>query len=217
MKTETQLEHPLRTTIAAATESERNVRETVAKRVVEAIHAGVERAESLEELMADVARGAVDGARSAVRAGRHPDLAAVVDGVGDGLERAALALRLTAEEFAHAGTHQAKEDAKRLTRSVEHAGRRFVIALGRGLAQAGDGLATRTSDARDHLIHLRERLAPLVGEVFEVLGRSPAAVAGAAVDAASGAVRGGTREAAAAFGEALVELGKKFGGTAARR
>ena len=217
MKTGTQSEHPLRTTIAAAMEAGRNVRETVAKRVVEAIHAGIEGAESLEEMMAEVARGAVDGARSAVRAGRHPDLVAVVDGVGDGLEKAALALRLTAEEAARAGTRQAREDAKQLARSVEHAGRRFVIALGRGLAQAGDGLAARTSDARGHLIRLRERLAPVMGEVFEVLGRKPAAVAGAAVDAASGAVRGGAREAATAFGDALVELGKKLAGTSSSR
>jgi hypothetical protein len=212
MKTETQSGSSLRARVAQAVEAGRNIREEVSQSVVEAVQAGIEGARGLEELMTAVARGAVDGARSSVRGGRHPDLVEVVDGVGDGLEKAALALRLTAEEAARASAQQARDDAARAARSLERAGRRFVIALGRGLGHAGDDIAARTGEARNHLIRLRERLAPVFDEVFDNLGQRPGAVAGAVVDAVQGAVRGGSREARSAVGAALSELGRKLGG-----
>ncbi len=212
MKTGIQAEQSLRERVAKVVGIGNNVRGEVARTVVEAVHAGLEGARSLEDLMTAVARGAVDGARKAVREGRQPDLVDVVAGVGDGLDTAARALRLTAEHAARAGARQAREDASQLARSFEHAGRRFVIALGRGLAKAGDDLSARTTEARDHLVRLRERLAPVFSEAFETIGQRPGAIAGAAVDAVQGAVRGAGSEARSAVGAALVELGEKLTG-----
>jgi hypothetical protein len=212
MKTGTPSELSLRARIARAVEVGQNVRGEVSRSIVEAAHAGLEGARGLEGSVSAIARGAIEGARAAVRGGRQPDLAAVVDGVGDGLEKAALAVRLTAEEATHAGLRQAHDDAARMAQAFEHAGRRFVIALGRGLAQAGDDVAARATDARAHLVLLRERLAPVFADVVGALAQRPAAVAGAAVEAVEGALRGAGREARSAVGSAFVGLGKKISG-----
>ncbi|MGA1524923.1 MAG: hypothetical protein ACO4CZ_13240, partial [Planctomycetota bacterium] len=72
--------------------------------------------------------------------------------------------------------------------------------------------AARATDARAHLILLRERLAPVFADVVGALAQRPAAVAGAAVEAVEGALRGAGREARSAVGSAFVGLGKKISG-----
>lgn len=122
-------------------------------------------------------RAAIEGTREglarAVPQDRDDVLRQVVDALGDGLAKLALAAQLTLQEAAGASRQYTGEDLARLRDDLTAVRGLFAETVDRGLTTCKALTAGQVSTARGHAERVAERLGPAVTRVLDAVRQHP--------------------------------------------
>jgi len=120
----------------------------------------------------------------------------VIDGIGDGVQKAAQATRYAVEEATSRGETFAREDLDRMGRDFESLGNMFVDMVSETASRTGGEVSRALRDATTHAERMVRSIRPSVDDAVRALRRDPVR---ATTDAASAAVDGTRRAAGSIF------------------
>ena len=196
--------------IAAIAADGRAVRQRVGDAVAAAVAQTRSAANGIEEVVRRAANGGVQGAMRASDAAPRQVLRAVVDGVGDGIARAALAARLAFDEARSRGAGFAKRDLQQLAEGFGDAGRTLVAAFGSAAAQAGDERSEQAAGLREHVETTRRQIEPGLRRALDAVTGDPLGLAADAIDAGRSGARAAVGELFDALSGMLAEASKRL-------
>jgi GGDEF domain-containing protein len=151
--------------------------EHIRPRLAEVVTQNVCQSHQSGEGLVGLVRAVVDGAREglarAVPEDRDDVLRQVVDALGDGLSRTALAGRLAVEEGVAASRQYAKEDLVRLGDDLTAIRELFTETVARGLSTCKALTASQVAAAQAHAERVAERLGPKIAQAHDAVRRHP--------------------------------------------
>jgi hypothetical protein len=149
----------------------------IRERLGEAVASAAEKSQQSGQGLISLVRAVLDGAREgldrSVPADPDDVLRQVVDALGDGFCRTALAARLAVEEARGTGRHFAREDLVRLRDELQEVRRQFQEAVSRALTGGRQMTASQFSGACEHAGRVKERLGGVLGTVLDAVRRDP--------------------------------------------
>lgn len=181
----------LQSAIADTVALGRDVRKRVANLVDGAARGSRGAAHGLRDVATAVARGAADGARRATRSSDRGVLRDVVDGLGDGIARTALAAKLAVDEAGGRGRKFARQDLDRLTDDLAGAANSVRAAFADAFTAARETVAGEAEDLRRHVALAAAMFAPTVQSTLDTIRRDPSGFAADAARAGAEAARQG--------------------------
>jgi hypothetical protein len=202
----------LRERVRAAVEAGHNARERVAALVAAAAEDFLGRAEGLVALTHTVLDGAADAVKNAVPQDAENRLRQVVDGLGDGLSRAAVAAKLTLEEASGQGRRFARDELEKLQKDLRLLGEMFVETVRRGAAGAIAASSAQASLLKEHAARTLESVRP---SLRAALDAARGQLASLASDAASASLAASRQAAGGLFtmlGRSMQRAGEKLKG-----
>jgi hypothetical protein len=149
------------------------IRERLGEAVAQAAEKSQQSGQGLVALVRAVMEGAREGLDRSVPADADDVLRQVVDALGDGFCRAALAARLAMEEARSSGRQFAREDLVRLRDDLQEVKRLFQEAVSRALKGGRQLTASQFSGACEHAGRVRERMGGVLGTVLDAVRRDP--------------------------------------------
>lgn len=194
---------------AARSEAEKIVASgaEIRPRLSEAVARAAEQAQRAGQGLAGLAQAVMEGAREgfekSVPEDRQDVLRQVVDALGDGFSRAALAARLAVEEATTAGRQFANEDLARLRGDMQAINDLFAESAWRAWKSCRSFTALEWSSLTAHAARVGGRVGPVVGSVLEAIRRDPILLG-------KESVRGGVRAGRHAVGALFGVLGGMF-------
>ncbi len=209
-ETDAEAAHDFEKDVERIVEEGREIRERVAARVAEAVTRIGGAFASLAQIGAATVQGALEGARGAPE--RERILKDVVDGLGDGVSRAALAARLACDEALGRGRSFATDDLERLRRELGGAGHQVAEAVGRTVGAAGDEVAEQADALRGHTKRAFETVAPAIRAAVDAARDDPKGLARDASHASTQAARQAAGALFAAIGGFLGRTGDRLRG-----
>jgi hypothetical protein len=182
-------------------------RPRLADAVAEAAGPAQEAGQGLVALVRAVLDGAREGLDRSVSKDPEDALRRVIDAVGDGLSRAALAGRLAVEEARGSCRQFAREDLARMGTDLKAVESLFAETVERGLCGCRSLTTTQVRNAVTHAGRVAERLTPVFATVLDAVRKHPVTLVGEGVQAGVSAGQG----AAGALFQALGGLLKRAG------
>jgi len=194
--------------VASGPEFQPQLTETVALAAANSHQTG----ENFVQLVKAVLAGVREGFERAVP--RDPDdaLCQVVDAVGDGLARAALAGRLAIEEAGGSYRQFTGEDLGALCDDLKAVESMFTETVGRAFTGCKAFSGNQVTCAVTHASRVAERLQPAFARVFEAARRHPIVLAREGVQAGIGAGQGAAGALFQALGRLLMHAGNELAG-----
>ena len=172
------------------------------------------RAQQSEGGLVALVRAAVDGAREgftrSVPEDRDDVLRQVVDALGDGLSRAALAGRLALQEAVSLSRKYADEDLVRLRNDLTTVRDLFSETVDRGLATCKSLTAGQLAAARTHADRVGDRLGPAVAQALDAVRQHPVAFAREGLEASVSAGQSAAGSLFQALGRMLQRAGDQM-------
>jgi hypothetical protein len=196
--------------VAKIVEGGAEIREKVATRTAEAMTRIGRGFQGLAGVATAALRGAIDGARGAEP--RAETLREVVDGIGDGVSRAALAARLAFDEALGRGRQFAMQDLDVLRSELSEARRHVTDAVGRAFAAAGDSATEEIDALRGHASRAVESVGPALQAALDAAQTDPSGLARGAAQASVGGAREAVGSLFAALGGYLRRAGDELRG-----
>ena len=161
-------------------------------------------------LIRAVLDGALAGLTRSVPKDRDDVLRQVVDGLGDGLSRAALAGRLALEEAGGASRRFAGEDLARLRDDLTAVRDLFAETVERGVSAGKTFTIGQVANARTHAERVVQRLGPALAQVLDAVRQHPVAFAGESLQAGVSAGQCATGALFQALGRMLQRAGDQM-------
>jgi hypothetical protein len=189
--------------VQACVASGKQIRERVAALVAQAVLKAQEQADGARKLVAAVTDGALEGVAKEVRERKAERLMQVVEGVGDGLEAAASAARLTLSEAAGRGQQFAREDLKRMRYQLDLVQNMIAILASETGKRWSEELSAQYHEIKAHCQRTSERVKPSFEAALKALKADPAGVA-------REAGRTGMAAATNAAGVLFTEIGQQL-------
>jgi hypothetical protein len=149
------------------------IRERLGEAVAQAAEKSQQSGQGLVSLVRAVLDGAREGLDRSVPADPDDVLRQVVDALGDGFCRSALAARLALEEARGTGRQFAREDLVRLRDDLQEIKRLFQESVSRALKGGRQMTASQFSGTCEHAGRVKERLGGVVGTVLDAVRRDP--------------------------------------------
>jgi hypothetical protein len=171
--TTTDLKAAVKTQAEEIVTSGADVRPRLAEVVTQAGWRSQQSGEGLVALIQAVIDGAREGLAKAVPEDRDDVLRQVVEALGDGFARTALAGQLAVQEAASSSRQYAKEDLARLRDDLTAVRDLFTETLDRGLRTCQALTADQVTAARIHADHVAERLGPAVTRALDAVRQHP--------------------------------------------
>jgi hypothetical protein len=193
--------------------SGKDIRPRLAKVVAEAACASEQAPEGLVALVRAVTDGAAAGLARAVPKDRDDVLRQVVDALGDGLSRTALAGQLAIEEAVSSSRHYSQQDLASLRDDLAALRELFAETVARGLKTCTALTKDQVTRAVTHTERVAENFGPAIARVLDVVRQHPLELARAGVKAGVSAGEG----AAASLREGLGRMLEKAGAELRRR
>ncbi len=168
----------------------------VRKRVAAAVEGAVQQSAGAIDALVDVARATADGAAAGIERVRATErgqtLGEVLDGLGDGLGRAAHGASLAIEEAAARGKAFASEDVERMRGSFESLRAGLADAVREPLSRLSRETREGLGDLGAHASRTFEGARPGIEAALAALRRDPAGAARGAASASASAAREAT-------------------------
>lgn len=168
--------------VAGGTDVRQRLADVVAQHAGESLNSG-----GLVALVRATIEGAREGFARSVPQNRDDALRQVVDGLGDGLSRAALAGQLALQEAAGSSRQFEKGDLTRLRDDLTAVRDLFAETIDQGLAAGKAFTTAQIAAARTHAERVAERLDPAVTQVLDAVRQHPLAFARESIRAGAGA------------------------------
>lgn len=147
----------------------------------------------------EILKGATEGVSDVAEEHRGEVLGEVIDGIGDGLTRAANATRLAIEEAEGRGERFAEEDLKRTMDDLRSLETMFVDTVRNLSTSARDSVWAEVKDAASHAKRAGESMRPSIQSALEAATRHPVKLAGETASAGVAV----TRQAAGSLFQAV--------------
>jgi Family of unknown function (DUF6781) len=191
--------------VTSGTDIRPRLSEVVAQNAGESRQSG-----GLVALVRAVMDGAREGLARAVPQNRDDALRQVVDALGDGLSRAALAGQLALQEADASSRQFAKEDLARLHDDLTAVRDLFAETVERGLTAGKALTAGQVAAARRHAERVAERLKPAVAGALDAVRQHPVAFAREGLQAGVSAGQGAAGALFQALGRMLQRAGDQM-------
>lgn len=185
-------------------------RPRLADAVAEAAGRSQEAGQGLVSLVRAVLEGAREGLDRSVPKDPEDALRKVIDALGDGLSRAALAGRLAVEEAGGSCRQFAKEDLTRMGGDLKAVESLFAETVERGLGGCKALTGGQVRNAVSHARRVAERLGPVFSTVFDAVRRHPVTLAEEGVKAGFGAGQAAAGSLFQALGRLLQRAGDEL-------
>jgi len=187
-----------------------NVAERVREVVEEAAKTAGDMGDKGRQKLTSVVMSSLDGATNAVKDAAPEDaestLRQVIDGLGDGIQRAANATKLAVEESTSGGRAYAESDLKSVAEDFKTIGQLFVETVEKH-AKSGMGQAeSQIGDLRSHAQTAIDTARPDIEAAIQAVTSDPVGLAGESAQAAANLAQ---ETAGALFGA----VGKILGGS----
>lgn len=157
---------------------DRDVRERMRDLITDLASGKLPRLSELGAEAERAAEGAARGVRSLAGDRREAVIGDVVDGLADGLTRAANATRLAAEEARARGESFMREDLERTTDDLRAMERLFTESTMRLVRRAGQESSDQLRDLTRHVERAAEGLRPAVESAVRAIREHPLQAAG---------------------------------------
>ena len=180
--------------------------EAVRDRVAVAVADSIATAGRAADDLSAATRAAMRGTLSGNAAGDHSAIRDALAGLGDGLERAALATRLAADEAAREGRTRVVSDLRRVLHELGGLADGFVDVVGRAAADVGDTASSGAETMREHASRVADDFGPRVRRVAEAAGAEARSAADRTMPGGLDAVG----EVFDAIGRALSSFGQRL-------
>lgn len=165
----------------------------------------------LVDIAADVYEGAAAGiAQTAPPDDAQSRLRQVIDGLGDGLTKAANASRLAVEEAAARGQHFARKDMQQLRDDIQSLRDLFVEIVSRTASQAGSTIKSEAGDAKAHARRTYESIRPSLDQALTAIKSDPAMLARETTQAVASASKQAAGALFTAVGNLMHEAADKL-------
>lgn len=191
--------------VSSGTDVRPRLAEVVAQNAGESRRVG-----GLVALVRAVTDGAREGLARSVPGDPDHVLRQVVDALGDGLSRAALAGQLALREADASARQFATEDLADLRDDLTAARDLFAETVERGLSAGKAFTAGQVAAARGHAERVAERVGPAVAQALDAARRHPVAFAREGVRAGVGAGQGAAGALFQAMGRLLQRAGDQL-------
>lgn len=179
--------------------------------VRDAVQSAAARTDRATARLTDLTRRTLDAALQAIDRSAPDDpesvLRQVVDGLGDGLERAAQATRLAVEEAAGEGRAYAADDLRSTSEDLRTVARMFVETVDHAISDASERTRKQVSGVRQHASRTIDAIRPSLESAAEAAASHPLSMLSESATAATNL----TREAAGALFGAVGDLLKGAG------
>lgn len=180
-----------------------NIREGISQLVSRTAAGLAHTKDGLLSLVNVVADAAASGARDALPDKSESILRQVVDGLAEGLSKAAHATRLTLEESGSRGVHFAKEDLRQVLENFRAAGYTFGKTFHDALARVGGHTAGQAQSLVAHARQTLRSLTPVLESAVKTALDDPAGLGRESVRAGAASIR-------QAAGALFTELGRRL-------
>lgn len=165
--------------------------------------------------LVDVAQDVMDGAAQGIKDAAPPDdqqnrLRQVIDGLGDGFSKAAIAMRLAIEEAAARGEHFAKQDMTEMVNDMRSLRDLFVDVVTRTSSRASSAVKNEAQDTADHVKRTFDSLKPSLEQAMNAATGDPAMLAKETTDAISKAGKQAAGALFAAMGDLMQHAASKL-------
>jgi hypothetical protein len=161
--------------------------------------------DGLTALVRAVSEGAVAGAARALPDQSESVLRSVVDGLADGLERSANAVRLTLAESSASGVHFAKEDLNQILTDFRAVGSSFTAVVSGAMAKLSGHASGQLHSLVEHAKQTFQNARPSVEAAVTAALQDPVKLGRESVQAGASAAR-------QAAGVLFSELGARLQG-----
>lgn len=187
-----------------------DIRPRLADVVSQAAAQSQQSGQGLVSLIRAVIDGAHEGLVRSVPKDRDDALRQVVDALGDGLSRTALAGQLAVQETLSSSRQFASEDLARLRDDLTAVHSLFAETVGRGLT-SGKALTTgQISSAMTHAGRVAERLGPVFTRALDAARQHPVTLAREGLQAGVSAGQGAAGALFQALGRLLQQAGDQL-------
>jgi len=175
-----------------------------------------EAGEGFAELVRSVVEGAREGLEKATPKDHENGLRQVVDALGDGLSRTALATRLAVEEAANSSRAYTERDLVRLRDDLGVVCGLFAETVAQALESGKTMNKEQIAAAKTHARRVAEQMKPVVTEVVEAIRENPAAFARQSLHVGASAVEEAGESLCKALSRLLDRLDDKLGNVSKR-
>ena len=214
MKTEDLIEE-LRAQVKALVKKDRDVRAEVSRLVENTSSQFLHAKDGLTGLVKAVVDGAMEGADATLDSPDNHTLKEVVDGITDGLEKSAQAVRLTIEEAAASGTRFATDDLHKISEDFRVVGEVLVNVITAAVETASGHLQSQARSLAEHAQHTLQTLRPSLDMALRTATDEPTKLGSQALDVGSNVARRAAGVLFNELGRYLQQMGGKLQGSPA--
>lgn len=166
-----------------------DVRERVRRLVLELAGGEGPRLSSLRRAASDVVDGVTRGLKEVGDERQGTVLAETIEGLSDGIARAAHATRLAIEEAEGRGQGFAREDLKQALDDLRTLDRMFMDTVGGLTSRLSEDVRAQVGDLTEHASRALDSMRPSIESAIEAATRHPGEFAGEATSAGVDATR----------------------------